>query len=72
MDKLPVGSGHLDLTAYLRGDEDILRGGVQADYEHRVKKNLSVFGRAHFGSVFAFGKGYDLDYGALGGLRWNF
>lgn len=72
VDALPVGTGHLDLTAYLRGNTTTLRGGLQADYERRVKKNLSVFGQGWLGTDWARDTGYDLDYGVLGGLRWSF
>lgn len=67
-----MGSGQLDLTAYLRGN--LLGGtaGVQAEYDHRIKKNVSVFGQAWAGTNWSRDTGYDLDYGALGGLRWRF
>lgn len=55
----------------------MLSSGVNIGYEHRVRKNLSVFGDAWLGSNAWLSSGgtptrYDLDYGALGGLRWTF
>lgn len=72
VDELPVGTGQLDLSVYLRGNLLEHRAGVQAEYAHRVKKNLSVFGQAWAGTSWTRDTGYDLDYGALGGLRWRF
>jgi hypothetical protein len=72
VDELPVGSGQLDLTAYLRGNLLQARGGIQADYDHRVAKNVSVFGQGWLGTTWAQDTGTTADYGVLGGLRWRF
>ncbi len=72
VDKLPVGTGQLDLTAYLRGNLVGGRAGLQADYDHRVTKNTSVFTQAWAGTNWSRDTGYDLDYGAIGGLRYRF
>lgn len=72
VDKLPVGAGQLDLSAYLRGNTSALNAGLQAEYAQRVRKNVSVFGQGWAGTSWTRDTGYDLDYGVLGGLRWTF
>lgn len=72
VDKLPVGSGQLDLTAYLHGN--LLGGtaGVSAEYEHRATKNVSVFGQGYVGTSWDRDLNRTADFGAVGGLRWRF
>lgn len=72
VDALPVGRGQLDLTAYLHGNLTGNTAGVAAEYDHRVSKNVSVFGQGYLGTNWARDTGFGLDYGALGGLRWRF
>ncbi len=46
---------------------------MQADYDHRVSKNVSVFGQGWLGTNWDLDTGArQADYGVLGGLRWRF
>lgn len=66
---MAIGSGALDFGTYLRGDQDFLRAGLELDYAHRLKRNVSLFGKAWGGLSHEFGAGTDADYGAMAGLR---
>lgn len=71
VEELPVGTGKIDLTAYLRGTGGVGSFGGMIDYEHRVTRRWSTFGNAWAGATYGDGP-LRADYGALGGLRFRF
>lgn len=66
---MAIGAGALDFGAYLRGNQDLLRAGLDLDYQHRVSRGVSLFGQGWGGVRHEFGAGTELDYGAMAGLR---
>lgn len=71
VEELPVGSGKLDVTAYLRGSGGAGVLGGSLDYEHHATARVSTFGTAWLGGSFD-SRGLRSDYGALAGLRVRF
>lgn len=68
--ELAVGSGHLDLDIFARGD---LAGGLAGgslSYDHHVREDLSLFGEGWLG--YGFGDRQGFEYGVSAGLRWRF
>lgn len=67
METRSVGSGHIDLFGYLRGDTTSGRAGIGVDYEHRIAEELSAFGTAN---IWGRWGGVDaLEYDLMFGLR---
>lgn len=64
-----MGTGQLDLTAYLHGTTTTLQTGVAAEISSRISKGVSIFGQAYGGTNWAQDTGHQLEYGALTGLR---
>ena len=61
------GSGRLDAYGYVNSDD----AGGALDYAHRITDGLSVFARG-WGGGRRDGAGlWRTDYGAQGGLRWQ-
>ncbi len=71
MDALPIGTGHVDLTAYLHGTGGVGSFGGALDYEQRISRGVSAFANGWVGLGWdQAGRG--LSYGALAGVRWTF
>jgi len=70
VEALPVGSGKLDLTAYLHGNRSAGSFGAAADFEHRRTRRLSVFARG-WASYTWTPADRGTDFGMLGGIRYR-
>ncbi len=68
VDGLAVGSGHLDLTGFLRGDLTGGMAGGALDYEHRLTSGLSAFGRGEVGRSWG-SSGNAMAFDAMAGIR---
>lgn len=70
VERLPIGTGHLDFG--LRGRGSLSEGfiGAGLDAEYRASKTLSLFGDAEVG--YRYGPNPDLEWRALAGLRLRF
>ena len=65
--KYKPGHGHLNLYGYLKPDA----AGGALDYAHRINESMSAFAQGWGGvAKDPFGN-WQRDFGALGGLRWQ-
>jgi hypothetical protein len=70
VDELSVGTGHLDVNLFGRGD---LYGGLaggSVSYDHRIRDDVSLFGEGWAG--YGWGDRTGLEFGASAGMRWRF
>lgn len=65
--ELEPGHGKIDLFGYLQPD----RMGGAVDYSHRITKSLSAFGQGWAGVARDPFDRWQTDYGALGGMRFQ-
>ena len=65
--ELEPGHGKIDLFGYLQPD----RMGGALDYSHRITKSLSAFGQGWAGVARDPFDRWQADYGALGGVRFQ-
>jgi hypothetical protein len=65
--ELDPGHGKVDLFGYLQPD----RVGGAVDYSHRITKSLSAFGQGWAGLARDPFDRWQADYGALGGVRFQ-
>ena len=65
--ELKPGHGKIDLFGYLQPD----RMGGAVDYSHRITSSLSAFGQGWAGVARDPFDRWQTDYGALGGVRFQ-
>jgi hypothetical protein len=68
-EQLPVGTGKVDLFSFVKSEGGRTLAGGAVDYQHRIRRNLSAFGRAWVGASWDPRAGRSLEGEATAGIR---
>lgn len=72
VDLMAPGTGAFDGYLFGRGDLDAGVFGLGAEYNRRVSKQTSIFGRGAAGYSYSRNEDSRMSYSGLLGVRWRF